>query len=80
VEGLSSVSLTVAQMAQRFKQDWDMNLRGHAPMLAHCVYQALGECAWFVREDPSPQMKYAFDTLADAMKAMSTRWRVCGEQ
>ncbi|KIW62439.1 hypothetical protein PV04_10612 [Phialophora macrospora] len=79
VDGLSTVALTVAQMAQRFKEDWEMGVRGHAPMLAHCMYQALGECAWFVREDPSPRMQYAFDTIANALKCMAHQWRVCDE-
>lgn len=79
VEGLSTVTLTVAQIARRLKEDWDMGLTGHAPMLAHCLYQALGECAWFVREDPSQQMKYAFSNIADALKCMSKQWAVCGE-
>jgi hypothetical protein len=79
MEGLSAVTFTVAQISQRVKEDWDMGVRGHAPMLAHCMYQALGECAWFVREDPSPQMKDAFDTIAGALKCISQQWRVCGK-
>lgn len=77
--GLSSAALTVAQIAQHYKQDWDMGKRGHAPIFAHCLYLALGECAWFVREDPSPQMKHAFDTVVDALKCMAQQWRVCGK-
>ncbi|KAJ9614549.1 hypothetical protein H2200_002686 [Cladophialophora chaetospira] len=79
LEGLASVTLTVAQIAHRYKQDWALGVTGHAPMLAHCLYQALGECAWFVREDPSPQMTYAFDTISDALKCLSKQWRVCDE-
>jgi hypothetical protein len=79
LDGLSTVALTAAQMAQRYIEDWEMGVRGYAPMLAHCMYQALGECAWFVREDPSPQMQYAFDTIANALKCMAHQWRVCGE-
>ncbi|OCT48184.1 fungal specific transcription factor [Cladophialophora carrionii] len=79
VEGLSTAALTVAQIAQRFEQDYEMGVRGHPPLLAHCMYQALGECAWFVREDPSPQMQCAFDTIATALKCMAHQWRVCGE-
>jgi hypothetical protein len=79
IEGLSAVTLTVAQIAHRYQAEWDLGVRNNAPMLAHCMYQALGECAWFVREEPSLQMKYAFDTIVGALKSMSQQWRVCGE-
>ncbi len=79
LESLSTVTLTVAQIAQRLKEDWDMGVKGHSPLLAHCMYQALGECAWLVREEPSQQMKFAFITIADALRCMSQQWAICGK-
>ena len=56
-----------------------MGLKGHAPMLAHVLYQALTKCVWFVREDPCPEKKFAFGTIVDALKCFFERWRACGK-
>lgn len=79
LEGLSSITLTVAQIAQRMKGDCAMGYTGHAPMFGQCFYQALSEAAWFVRENNSAEMKYAFDVIVDAMRYLAESWRVCGK-
>ena len=79
MEGLSSVTITVAQVAHRCKESWDIGERGHGPLMAHCMYQALRECAWFIREEPSLPLKDAFDTIVGALRCMSQQWRVCGK-
>lgn len=79
IEGLTTVTLAVSRMAQRLKDAMAMNMGAINPLMTHCLYQALGECAWFVREDRSSEMRSAMDTIVDTLKSLRERWRVCGE-
>lgn len=79
IEGLWTVTLIVAKVAQRIKDDFAVGIKHHGPIPTHCLHQALREAARLVREDAGTEMKQALETITDALKCMSQRWRVCGK-
>ncbi|KIX05560.1 uncharacterized protein Z518_06432 [Rhinocladiella mackenziei CBS 650.93] len=78
--GLATVTLAVSKMAQQLQHDISVNLEAVSPLSLHCIYLALGECAWFVREDRSDEMKEAMDLLLYVLRSVGPRWRVCADE
>ena len=79
LQGLKEVTIAVYKLAQELQHAIASDIESVSPLVVHCIFQALGECAWYVREDGDENMRSILDTLMDVLEKLRKRWKVCGE-
>lgn len=76
-DGLREVTDSVYKLALELQHAIATNLDAVSPLVVHCIFQALGECAWYVREGGDSNMRTALDTMMDVLETLNKRWKVC---
>ncbi len=83
LEGIMSLSSKIVPaMARRLSTESKLTLNQpcYPPVLAHCLYHAATECAWFIKEDGDPQMVTALEDIVTTLRMMQHQWHVCGKK
>lgn len=79
-DGLREVTGSVHGLALELQRAIAMNIDAVSPLVVHCIFMALGEAAWHVREGVGgdESMSTALDTMLDVLEALNKRWKICG--
>lgn len=76
-DGLREVTDSVYTLALELQHAIATDIDAVSPLVAHCIFQALGECAWYVREGDDSEMSTALDTMMDVLETLNKRWKIC---
>ncbi|KAH0538495.1 hypothetical protein GP486_008773, partial [Trichoglossum hirsutum] len=76
VQGLKNVSEEVARLAHDKLAAIEFGLDHTSPLILDCMYQALANYAWLVRETGKPEFIEKARVLRRLFEVAGRRWRV----
>jgi len=79
-DGLLQVTCSVHELALELQRSIAENIEAVSPLVVHCIFLAIGEAAWHVREGVGSDqgMPAALDAMLDVLETLNKRWKICG--
>ena len=82
IEGINAVLDDVYPLAQLIlcfaSVSDDGTLSRLSPVFCHCLYQAISECSWLLREEKSAFRTMQFNTMTRSLQTLGRVWNVVG--
>ena len=78
ITGLENLTENMYELAGRLQVVLKISMNSVSPLASHCLFLALSECAWYVREDGDDKMRMVLNLMMEVMDVLKMRWKVCG--